>query len=101
MQNYFTGYSVSAQATAYAGPMPLREEGLLPRVLFQSARNLGTSANAMVSRVRSANPLKADAGQAPKDNKDGTEMSQCTSEAEFREDLRHFLDPKPRGPRTE
>jgi len=101
MQNYLTGYSVSAHATAFAGQMPLQEESLLPRVLFQSARNLGTSAKAMVSRVRATNPLKATSGQSQKENNDATQVSQNSSEAEFREDLRHFLDPKPNGQRTE
>ena len=95
MQNYFTGYSVSAQATAYAGPMPLREEGILPRVFFQTARNLGTSAKSMLSRVRTANPLKANS----EEQRDASQMSECSAEADFREDLRHFLDPKP-GRRT-
>ena len=97
MQDYLTGFCVSAQTNALAGPMPLREEVGLPRVFFQSARNLGSSAKAMVSRVRTANPLKAGSGRPAKQGDDAAQLSQCIAEADFREDLRHFLDPNPKG----
>ena len=96
MQEYLTGQCVIAQAGAFAGPMPMREEGLLPRVFLNSARSLGTSAKAMVSRVRAASPLKAATVREEKQATDATEADFC-AEADFREDLRHFLDPNPKG----
>ena len=97
MQEYLTGQCVTAHAGAFAGPMRMREEGVLPRVFLNSARSLGTSAKAMVSRVRFANPLKATALPEAKQATETSPASDFCAEAEFREDLRHFLDPDPKG----
>ena len=97
MQEYLTGQCVTAHAGAFAGPMPMREEGLLPKVFLNSARSLGTSAKAMVSRMRAANPLKATAVRDKKGAVEEASDSDFCAEADFREDLRHFLDPSPKG----
>ena len=101
MQEYATGHCVTAQANAYAGPLSLREEGLVPRVFFQSARNLGASAKAIVSRVRAAGSPKVTPDSSPKQKEGDDQHSECTAEADFRADLRHFLDPTPTGQRPE
>ena len=101
MQEYATGHCVTAQANAYTGPLSLREQGLVPRVFFQGARNLGASAKAMVSRVRAAGSLKVIPGRSSNGSEGDDQHSECTAEADFRADLRHFLDPKPTGQRPE